>query len=56
MDAILRQQGKDIETGGLTMFSTSKVQSISETMKTLPPLGPTDTQAWIKYWKSAGFF
>jgi hypothetical protein len=57
MDTILRQQGKeDTETGGLAMFSTSKVQSISKTMKTLPPLGPTDTQAWVKYWKSAGFF
>jgi hypothetical protein len=57
MDAILRQQEKeDTETGGLAMFSTSKVQSISETMKTLPSLGPTDTQAWVKYWKSAGLF
>ncbi|KIM43694.1 hypothetical protein M413DRAFT_443603 [Hebeloma cylindrosporum] len=57
MDAVLRQQAKKgTETGGLAMFSTSKVQSISETMKTLPSLGPADAQAWVKYWKNAGFF
>ncbi|KAF8192961.1 putative aminoadipate reductase [Pholiota molesta] len=40
MDAILRQKAKeDVETGGLAMFSTTKVQSVSPTMKSLPAMG-----------------
>ncbi|KAF9477786.1 acetyl-CoA synthetase-like protein [Pholiota conissans] len=56
MDTILRQTGKeDVETGGLAAFSTTKVQSISLTMKSLPAIGHNDARRWIKYWKSAGF-
>jgi hypothetical protein len=56
MDAILRQKGKeDVETGGLAMFSTTKVQSFSQTMKSLPAIGQIDAQRWIKYWRNAGF-
>jgi hypothetical protein len=57
MDAILRQKGKeDVETGGLAMFSTTKVQSVSSTMKSLPAIGQTDAQRWIKYWMISGSF
>ncbi|KAF9475685.1 hypothetical protein BDN70DRAFT_883370 [Pholiota conissans] len=56
MDTTLRQTGKeDVETGGLAAFSTTKVQSISPTMESLPAIGHNDARRWIKYWKSAGF-
>jgi hypothetical protein len=46
----------DIEAGGLTNFSTSKIQNISKAMRDLEPLVPEDVERWVKYWDSTGLF
>jgi thioester reductase-like protein len=44
------------EAGGLTTFSTSKIQDISKTMRDLKPLGSEDVEGWVKYWDAKGLF
>ncbi|KAJ3488351.1 hypothetical protein NLJ89_g11625 [Agrocybe chaxingu] len=57
VDVALRQQGNDkVESGGLPTLSTSRVQEISDTMKGLPKLAPSDTALWVQYWKHVGLF
>lgn len=46
----------DTEAGGLTNFSTSKIQSISKAMRDLESLVPEDVERWVKYWDGAGLF
>jgi hypothetical protein len=46
----------DTEAGGLTNFSTSKLQNISKAMRDLEPLVPEDTERWVKYWDATGLF
>jgi len=46
----------DTEAGGLTNFSTSKIQSISKAMRDLESLVPEDIERWVKYWDAAGLF
>jgi hypothetical protein len=46
----------DTEAGGLTNFSTSKMQDISKTMRDLEPLASEDIARWVKYWDAAGLF
>ena len=46
----------DTEAGGLTNFSTSKIQHISKAMRDLEPLFPEDIERWVKYWDAAGLF
>ncbi|KDR79161.1 hypothetical protein GALMADRAFT_277673 [Galerina marginata CBS 339.88] len=56
-DSALRSgQRKGNESGGMAEFSTSKAQSLSKTMKDLPPIGDHDAELWVKYWKTAGLF
>ena len=50
-------EGKlDTEAGGLTNFSTSKIQNISKAMRDLEPLVSEDIERWVKYWDSKGLF
>jgi hypothetical protein len=46
----------DTEAGGLTNFSTSRMQSISKAMRDLEPLVPEDIERWVKYWDATGLF
>ena len=46
----------DTEAGGLTNFSTSKLQNISKAMRDLEPLAPEDIERWVKYWDATGLF
>ena len=46
----------DTEAGGLTNFSTYKIQSISKAMRDLEPLVPEDIERWVKYWDATGLF
>ena len=46
----------DTEAGGLTNFSTCKVQNISKAMRDLEPLVPEDIERWVKYWDASGLF
>ncbi|KAH9475908.1 putative NRPS-like protein biosynthetic cluster [Psilocybe cubensis] len=57
MDETLRLEGDEtVESGGLPTFSTVKISSLSETMRTLPPLGEADVSLWMKYWKNSKLF
>jgi len=53
--AIRAQRVENIEIGGLASFSTNKIQSISQTMKDLPPINQADASLWVKYWKDMRF-
>ncbi|KAF8901181.1 acetyl-CoA synthetase-like protein [Gymnopilus junonius] len=56
MDQGIRTQGlEDVEVGGLASLSTDKIQSISQTMKDLPPISHSDASLWISYWKNSRF-
>ena len=46
----------DTEAGGLTNFSTSKIQNISKAMRDLEPIVPEDIERWVKYWDARGLF
>ena len=55
-DLAMQKQGvNQAETGGLATLSTAKIQTLSDTMKNLPPLDNSDAHKWIQYWKSVGF-
>ncbi|KDR77645.1 hypothetical protein GALMADRAFT_1326492 [Galerina marginata CBS 339.88] len=54
--ALLSGENKGNESGGTAEFSTSKAQSISNTMKDLPPIDNRDVELWVKYWKTAELF
>ncbi|KZT04547.1 acetyl-CoA synthetase-like protein [Laetiporus sulphureus 93-53] len=45
----------EIEVGGLPLFHTEKVESVSPTIAKLRPLGEEDARAWVKYWKNIKF-
>lgn len=56
VDVSVSQGDKDAgEVGGLAIFSTDKVQAISQTMRSLSEVGLADAQRWVKYWKGVGF-
>ncbi|KAF8953018.1 putative aminoadipate reductase [Flammula alnicola] len=44
------------EAGGMTSFSLSKIQALSDTLKEVEPLGYRDAERWVKYWIQLGFF
>ena len=46
----------DAEAGGFAMFSTSRTQDMSKTMRDLKPIGSKDVELWVKYWDAAGLF
>ena len=53
---ITRDGRSDAEAGGFNMFSTSRTQDISKTMRDLKPLKSEDVELWVKYWDAAGLF
>jgi hypothetical protein len=55
MRGFLHNDSVDVETTG-PILSTEKMQSISETLRKLPPIGNEDAKAWVGYWKSKGLF
>ena len=56
-DSKVTSEGRlDTEAGGLTNFSTFKIQNISKAMKDLEPLVPEDIERWVKYWDASGLF
>ncbi|PCH36937.1 acetyl-CoA synthetase-like protein [Wolfiporia cocos MD-104 SS10] len=40
-----------VEMGGLPLYDTTKVCSISASMRDLTSLGPQDVHKWIEYWR-----
>jgi len=46
---------REVEVGGLPVFDTAKLQSVSPTIAQLPPLDDTHVQAWIGYWRRKEF-
>ncbi|KIK79350.1 hypothetical protein PAXRUDRAFT_36462 [Paxillus rubicundulus Ve08.2h10] len=44
------------EAGGMTNFSTTKSQRVSQTMARMQPIGEADAESWVRYWISKGFF
>ncbi|KAL1718564.1 hypothetical protein EV715DRAFT_291172 [Schizophyllum commune] len=39
---------------GLGSFSTSKMEAVSETLRSAEPLAQSDADAWVKYWQESG--
>ena len=46
----------DTEAGGLTNFSTVKMQEMSKAMRDLKPLVCEDIERWVQYWDGRGLF
>ncbi|KAH7912703.1 putative nonribosomal peptide synthetase [Hygrophoropsis aurantiaca] len=44
----------DKEAGGVSLFSTTKAQRVSKTLRELPQLGNSDAEAWVHYWIKHG--
>ncbi|KIJ62359.1 hypothetical protein HYDPIDRAFT_114895 [Hydnomerulius pinastri MD-312] len=44
------------EAAGMTNFSTTKSQLVSQTMAQMRPIGETEARSWVQYWSSKGFF
>lgn len=55
-DAEFRRGASDGESGGLATFNTTKAQSVSETMRTVKPIGSEDANRWVDFWCSYGYF
>ena len=53
---ITRDGRLDAEVGGFTLFSSSRTQDMSKTMRDLKPLGSEDVELWVKYWDEVGLF
>ncbi|KAI0698146.1 hypothetical protein BC835DRAFT_1413279 [Cytidiella melzeri] len=45
-----------VEAGGFPLFETFKLQSQSDTAKSLAPVGIGHARAWVAYWKEQGLF
>ncbi len=45
----------EIDSLGLPILDTAKLQHFSATMRDIQPLGPHHAQSWIKYWKKKSF-
>ncbi|KZP04184.1 hypothetical protein FIBSPDRAFT_767849, partial [Athelia psychrophila] len=55
-DEAMRKSGRTDHEGGMASLSTSKSQSASKTMAEVQPIGVDDSQRWVDYWISKGFF
>ncbi|KIJ59318.1 hypothetical protein HYDPIDRAFT_118655 [Hydnomerulius pinastri MD-312] len=44
------------EAGGMTNFSTTKAQLVSQIMAKMQPIGEAEASTWVQYWSSKGFF
>lgn len=52
----LKEDGLRIESGGMAVMSTEKMQQASASLRALRALSLEDADAWISYWKSHGLF
>lgn len=55
-DKVMRKSGRTDLEGGMASLSTLKSQAASETMADVQPMGVEDSQRWVDYWISKGFF
>nr|F8P9P5.2 RecName: Full=Adenylate-forming reductase Nps11; AltName: Full=Benzoic acid reductase; AltName: Full=Nonribosomal peptide synthase-like enzyme 11; Short=NRPS-like [Serpula lacrymans var. lacrymans S7.9]ANX99775.1 benzoic acid reductase [Serpula lacrymans] len=55
-DKSIRKVTSDGEAGGFVVFSTTKAQQLSRTMRELAPITAEDVALWMKYWASKGMF
>ncbi|EGN93427.1 hypothetical protein SERLA73DRAFT_115874 [Serpula lacrymans var. lacrymans S7.3] len=55
-DKSIQGLGNDDEAGGLVVFSTTKAQQLSRTMRELASITSEDAALWVKYWASKGMF
>ncbi|KAL1718570.1 hypothetical protein EV715DRAFT_291179 [Schizophyllum commune] len=39
---------------GLGSFATGKMEEVSETLRSVKPLGQQDSDAWVQYWRESG--
>ncbi|KIJ62360.1 hypothetical protein HYDPIDRAFT_114897 [Hydnomerulius pinastri MD-312] len=44
------------EAGGMTNFSTTKAQLVSQIMAKMQPIGEAEASSWVRYWSSKEFF
>ena len=44
-----------VEPLGLPYLSTEKAQSVSKTLRTIPPIGELEVKAWVAAWQAVGF-
>ncbi|KAF8129542.1 acetyl-CoA synthetase-like protein [Boletus edulis] len=56
-DETIRSMGIDTtEAAGMTNFSTTKAQEVSETMANMQAIGEIEADAWVGYWVGKGAF
>ncbi|TRM56544.1 hypothetical protein BD626DRAFT_618939 [Schizophyllum amplum] len=41
-------------TQGMSEYATEKMQAVSETLRTVPPVSQSDADAWVTYWTESG--
>ncbi|KZP16286.1 putative aminoadipate reductase [Athelia psychrophila] len=55
-DEVMRKYGRTDLEAGVASLSTFKSQAASQTMAEVQPMGVEDSQRWVDYWISKGFF